>query len=219
MTRTGEDGIATPKEALKSEIRSAREELYRDRIMAAAEPVFAEHGFEGARIKAIAERAGLSVGSVYGVFTGKDAVFLAVHEHRSTELFSRMAETIYLDGEPLTVILQGIEETVRFFCERPDYLRMHLQERTAWSMAEQDTEVQSASWQLGIQWIRDAFVSGQASGVFHEGDPESSARILMAILQVKLSEWVQREPRPPLDEVVTSLSLLFRRAFVKGAAG
>jgi hypothetical protein len=128
-----------------------------------------------------------------------------------------MAEVIDMEAGPRALIEQGIEETLRFFCERPNYLRMHLQDRTAWALSEQGTDVQSESWQRGIELIRDAFVAGIRDGVFHEGDPESKARMVMAMHQVKLAEWVAAEPRPSSKDVARELKLLFRRAFVKGA--
>jgi AcrR family transcriptional regulator len=216
VTKEG-DGESS-REQLKAELRSAREGLYRERILEAAEQVFAEGPFEAVGIREIAERAGLSVGSVYSIFEGKEALFRAVHERRSAELFERMAEVIDAEAGPIALIEQGIEETVRFFCERPSYLRMHLQDRTAWALEGQSTEVQSESWQRGRELMRVAFATGMREGTFFEGDPESNARMVMAMHQVKLAEWVAAEPRPSSDEVARDLKLLFHRAFVKGSA-
>lgn len=215
---TKENGRGSSRERVKAKLRSARDGLYRERILEAAEQVFAEGRFEAAGIREIAERAGLSVGSVYGIFEGKDAIFRAVHELRSAELFERMAEVVDMEAGPRARIEQGIEETVRFFCERPSYLRMHLQDRTAWALEGQGTDVQSESWQRGIELIRDAFAAGIREGTFHEGDPESNARMVMAMHQVTLAGWVASEPRPASEDVARDLKLLFRRAFVKGTA-
>ena len=206
------------REQLKAELRSAREGLYRERILEAAEQVFAEGPFEVVGIREIAERAGLSVGSVYGIFEGKEALFRAVHERRSAELFERMAEVIDAGAGPRRLIEQGIEETVRFFCERPSYLRMHLQDRTAWALEGQGTEVQSESWQRGRELMRVAFATGMREGIFFEGDPESNARMVMAMHQVKLAEWLAAEPRPASEDIARDLKLLFRRAFVNSSA-
>jgi len=215
---TNGSGSESSRERLKAKLRSAREGLYRERILQAAEQVFAEGPFEAAGIREIAERAGLSVGSVYGIFEGKEAIFGAVHELRSAELFERMAEVIDTEAGPRGLIEQGIEETVRFFCERPSYLRMHLQDRTAWGLEGQGTDVQSESWQRGRELIHVAFAAGMREGAFHPGDPESNARMVMAMHQVKLAEWLASEPRPSTEDVARDLKLLFQRAFVKAAA-
>lgn len=211
-------GSEASRDRLKAQLRSAREGLYRERILEAAEQVFASVRFEAAGVREIAERAGLSVGSVYGIFDGKEALFLAVHERRTAELFEQMADVVDTEAGPLALIERGIAETVRFFCERPSYLRMHLQGRTAWALSEQGTDVQSESWRRGVELIRTAFAAGIRKGVFYEGDPESSARMVMAMHQVKLAQWVASEPRPASEEVIRDLQLLFHRAFVKGAA-
>lgn len=55
-----------------------RAEDTRDRLIEAAEEVFAESGYTGARINDIADRAGVSPASVYVRFKDKDGLFNAV---------------------------------------------------------------------------------------------------------------------------------------------
>lgn len=49
-----------------------------ERILAAAEALFSQHGFEGVSINAIAARAGVSKANVFHHFSSKDALYLAV---------------------------------------------------------------------------------------------------------------------------------------------
>src|SRR6185437_214212 len=56
--------------------------LFRNAILDAAEAVFAERGFHGARIQDIAERARIAVGTVYNHFAHKDEVLAALLEER-----------------------------------------------------------------------------------------------------------------------------------------
>jgi AcrR family transcriptional regulator len=64
--------------------------LFRNAILDAAEAVFAERGFHGARIQDIAERARIAVGTVYNHFADKDDVLAAMLELRSEELIARL---------------------------------------------------------------------------------------------------------------------------------
>ncbi len=57
-----------------------RSRAMRGRILKAAETVFAEKGYEGARIADIAKAAKCSVGAVYFRFKNKDALFFAIAE-------------------------------------------------------------------------------------------------------------------------------------------
>jgi AcrR family transcriptional regulator len=54
--------------------RQVRAELTRERILAAAAHVFAEHGYAAGTTNRIAERARISIGSLYQYFPNKDAI-------------------------------------------------------------------------------------------------------------------------------------------------
>jgi AcrR family transcriptional regulator len=58
----------------------ARSRATRERLLEAAEIVFADKGYDGAKISDIAEEAGVSVGAVYFRFKDKDALFFAIAE-------------------------------------------------------------------------------------------------------------------------------------------
>ncbi|GAA3817259.1 MULTISPECIES: TetR/AcrR family transcriptional regulator [Amycolatopsis] len=54
--------------------RQVRAELTRERILTAAAHVFAEHGYAAGTTNRIAERAAVSIGSLYQYFPNKDAI-------------------------------------------------------------------------------------------------------------------------------------------------
>lgn len=62
-------------------------EASQQRIIAAAYELFLEQGYHGTSVRQIAERAGLTLGGIYGHFNGKEsiwvAVFLARHPYRT----------------------------------------------------------------------------------------------------------------------------------------
>src|ERR1700761_8235740 len=58
----------------------ARSRATRERLLEAAESVFAKKGYDGAKISDIAEEAGVSVGAVYFRFRDKSALFSAIAE-------------------------------------------------------------------------------------------------------------------------------------------
>ena len=67
--------------------RQVRAELTRERILAAAAHVFAEHGYAAGTTNRIAERARISIGSLYQYFPNKDAILaelLVRHLDRGT---------------------------------------------------------------------------------------------------------------------------------------
>jgi AcrR family transcriptional regulator len=56
--------------------RQARAELTRQRILTAATHVFAEHGYAAGTTNRIAERARISIGSLYQYYPNKDAILV-----------------------------------------------------------------------------------------------------------------------------------------------
>jgi len=109
------DGAATATETRADR----RRERTRAAILDAAEEVFRTDGFHGARVEAIAERADVSVGSIYTHFAGKHGVFLALVE-RSLAVFEeymRLTEDERLG--PLQRVLAGGDAYLRFHLEHP----------------------------------------------------------------------------------------------------
>lgn len=67
-------------------------EEVRDRIVNAAEVVFAARGYRGATMAAIAERAGLSTGNLYRYFRSKSGLFEHMLGPGFVETFDRLLE-------------------------------------------------------------------------------------------------------------------------------
>lgn len=72
----------------------------RQRVLDAAAAVFAEQGFEGARMAHIARTAGLSVGAIYNHYPSKAELLAAVVERHSAEELTRVLAT----GQPMSVL-------------------------------------------------------------------------------------------------------------------
>jgi AcrR family transcriptional regulator len=82
-----------PSERLALPVQQARSRATRERLLTSALKVFAQKGYEGARLTDIAEEAGCSVGAVYFRFKDKDALFMAIAEdfaQRTREMMPHM---------------------------------------------------------------------------------------------------------------------------------
>jgi len=93
--------IATPAEKHSLPAQQARSKATRERLLAAAEKVFAEKGYDGAKLADIAEEAGVSVGAVYFRFKDKDALFLAIAETFTGQARARLGDLV-LEGKAHT---------------------------------------------------------------------------------------------------------------------
>ena len=77
-----------PQEGTISGLREARKQATRQRVLDAARHLFEEVGYEGATIRVIARRAGVSVGSVFTCFSCKQHVLSEVMQARLGELYA-----------------------------------------------------------------------------------------------------------------------------------
>ena len=66
----------------------------RDRILAAAERIFARHGFFAARVTEIAKEAGVADGTIYLYFKNKDDLLISWFEHRMKAVNEDLKATI-----------------------------------------------------------------------------------------------------------------------------
>jgi AcrR family transcriptional regulator len=71
--------------------QAGRSAATRAGLVAAARPLFAEHGYAGVGTDQIARAAGVSRGALYHQFDGKEDLFLAVFEQVESELVDRLA--------------------------------------------------------------------------------------------------------------------------------
>jgi AcrR family transcriptional regulator len=89
-----------------------REETARA-VLVAAEQVFSEHGFFGASMAQIAERAGVAVGTVYNHFEDRERLLGALLDQRSDELLEQLDRLLSSNAKlPFTEQLRGFVEAL-----------------------------------------------------------------------------------------------------------
>ncbi len=209
--------LRVPRTRPKENARRAREGLYRQLILEAAEHIFAEKGFDDAKIEEIAAASGLSPGTLYSVFAGKPDVMRAVHEARNREILERSAAVAAEAPGPLEALFAAVEASVGFFVGHPDYLRIHLRGGYAWGLAGAGTRSRSQAhaWDEGIDLYSEIFERGIEQGVFHPGSPRLVARMTIAMQQVQLADWVEQGLQQAPAELVADMHARLRRAFCR----
>ena len=114
--RKGATAAPAPEDdAIKGQIRQANE----NRILGAAEKVFAGAGFGGATMAAIATESGLPKANLHYYFGSKDVLYRAV---LARTLSDWLAPTmgITADADPRTALEQYIRTKMALSAERPD---------------------------------------------------------------------------------------------------
>jgi AcrR family transcriptional regulator len=75
-------------------VRDDQKAATRERVLDAARDLFNDVGYEETTIRAIAERAGVSVGSVFTTFASKAEVLSHVMNHRLSELYAEFDRVV-----------------------------------------------------------------------------------------------------------------------------
>ncbi|WP_314173936.1 TetR/AcrR family transcriptional regulator [Streptomyces winkii] len=111
--------------------RQVRAELTRERILTAAAHVFAEYGYAAGTTNRIAERARISIGSLYQYFPNKDAILAEL-------LLRHLDRGAGPQADQLDLSAGNLEETVRALVrdaidnhrDDPQLLRIMIEEAT-----------------------------------------------------------------------------------------
>lgn len=199
----------------KANAREAKQDLYRQLILSAAEFVFAEKGYDQAKMEEIARESGLSPGTVYTVFKGKADVFQALHKAGDNELLERGIEFAQGLEDPLELLLAGVRGYLGYFLTHPDFLRMHLREGFTWGTEQSGAESSSRTdaWKTGIKILAGSIERCIEAEIFHPGDPEVLARMMIAMHQVQLAHWVEGGMKRSPEDVIDDVERHLRRAF------
>ena len=198
----------------RHEARQARNDVYRQHIVTAAERVFAERGFEATKVQDISKLAGLSMGTIYAIFPGKDDLFRAILDERGRELLQLARAVVERKAAPLETLHALSEAYIGYFVDHPDFLRMHLREGGSWVLTPSaGTNGRAQLWR-DIHALQAAiFRRGIAKGAFVQEEPGFLAKLYSSMDQVVLSDWVAGSMKADREELVRRLHGLVERGF------
>jgi AcrR family transcriptional regulator len=161
-----------PRAAAALDFRPRDADRTREEILRAAMAEFADHGFGGARMEAIAERGKVDKKLIYYYFTGKDELFLAVLEQSYADI--RAAEhALHLESsDPLQAIETLVAFTWNHYLRHPEFLALLNSENQARAgHLKRSRRIRQMNSPL-IDVLADVLARGEASGVLRSGiDP------------------------------------------------
>lgn len=203
------------KLAAREQTRNARKAAYQTLVLQAAGAAFDRTGVPHTKMEDLAEEAGISLGTLYSVYKGKAEIVDALHESRLLEIHSASVEAEMSQSSPLDALLAGSRAYLSYFMERPDYLRMYLDEGTNWGVRNSmDRESRRAAvWADGVAQFAKIFERGIEENIFEPGQPDRLARVMLAMQQVLLADWFEDGMTASPKELMNDVELLFRRTF------
>ncbi|MCR9245959.1 MAG: TetR/AcrR family transcriptional regulator [bacterium] len=163
----------------------------RSRLITSATAEFAAAGYNGARLDAIAERAGVTKGGVYFHFAGKEDLFFAVIDHWRDRRRRQLQVPAIGPGGAGAALRRFLASYLAFHFGEPDathllrVLATELRGRFTTQLREDDRQEQ--------RWLRarlrDLLVEGGRDGTLFVPDPAPVAFLLAAAVYGVLEQW------------------------------
>jgi AcrR family transcriptional regulator len=198
-------------------IREARREMYRRVITEAAEAVFSDKGFADARMGDVALEAGISLKTLYATFAGKVELFEAIRAVRIEEVMSLTGAVS--EGPPLDVLMNRVRVSVEYLLANPHFLRIHLREGNAWAIQPNEVAGDTPDrWRANLSEQAKTIQQGIDEGVLENGDPELLAKMVNAVYQVQLADWLEREETAPPTVLVERIQAYVKRLLCRAGA-
>ncbi|MCO1581329.1 TetR/AcrR family transcriptional regulator [Crossiella sp. SN42] len=192
--------------------RQARAELTRQRILTAAAQVFAEHGYAAGTTNRIAERARISIGSLYQYYPNKDAILLElVSRHLDAGItatrLSTQAELPRSIEEILRVFVRTAIENHR---EDPQLLRVMFEQ--APRSPELLAKIERQERDL-VAFARDLLDQHPEVTV---ADTETAARLVVSTVELVVHQQIGAPSPIDLDRLEHELVAMLTRYLTAG---
>ena len=183
----------------------------RERLLDAAERVFAEKGFHQAAVDEIVEVSGTSKGSVYFHFPSKENLFLAVMDHLGNRLVSRVEREARRVADPVERLNVALETTVRTLYRHRTLANLLLVKGNSIGagFAQKRQEIFGRFSELTAGLIRDAVAARREDDA--DIDAEIVAQAWLGAVGELIVRWLETGEPDPMEQSLPTLRLLLHR--------
>ena len=136
-----------------------------EKILDAAERLFAKHGFVATTIKMIAAESGQNSALIYYYYDSKATLYGHVLDRLIARISSEAVSRIGPDSTPESVVSAVVESQVAVLVANPHLPVLLARELIDWKAAHAEPAIRSLSTGL-FERLRLAVEAGQATGVF-----------------------------------------------------
>jgi AcrR family transcriptional regulator len=190
-----------------------RQKEQRRRLLDAAADVFAAHGFAGASVEAIVEKAGMSRRTFYEHFDDLKDILLQVHD-RSASLAFRLVEAAVRgvdENDPVSRVHTGVAAFLGIIAEHAELSRVVFREvRSAGPEHELRRDVVLGRY---VALLFECFSAAHARGLVGRPPDELTLYTLVSGLESVAMRYVARGEAARAREAVPALVELLMRAF------
>jgi AcrR family transcriptional regulator len=183
-----------------------RAELTRERILTAAAHVFAEHGYAAGTTNRIAERARVSIGSLYQYFPNKDALLaelLIQHIDRGTWTG---ADGLDLSPGTLEATVRAlIRDAIDNHSDDPRLLRVMIEEAP---VSQELLNTVERHGKLRTAQVRDVLARHPD---VHVGDPDVAAELILFTVEMNTHKLMAAPQAIPVETFENELVAMVTR--------
>ncbi len=203
---------ATARYQLRKAPKQARAKATVDAILEAAARILVERGYADATTNAVAERAGVSIGSLYEYFPGKEAVFAELRRRTSWRQYQTLTQHPR-PTEPQAMLRHLITTQVTFVRENLElYVALETQvPRFA------ITDVESAILADYVP-LSNAFLNQHADKLRASGEVPFITEFLMRVMSATVNDYALRAPQQLGESLVQALIDLLGSYLLKDSA-
>jgi len=199
---------------LSQAMRRHTREAYREAILEAAKALLSRVGFADATMSALADEAGVSVGTLYNYFESRDDVIQRLIEHETEQLI-QCANALDPARDPLERLRQMLRNELRYVEERGALMAMAMQAGVVDPVRSTDTEMQAATQVSRTRILslhQELLAEAGAQGLIRpELSPELLARALDGMLAAFVFGWLSSERTTELSSQCDFVFDLFLR--------
>lgn len=190
-----------------------------DLIFNAAIEVFAESGFDQAKMDDIARAAGVAKGTIYYHFRSKEELFVGLMNEGVQKLIDRARQYLKLHKSPTDQLLALVENQIHFYVQNGKLAKLLLNE----AFGTKTRQVQFRR-KIGeyLQLIEEVMIEGNRLGEFQiKHVPETASAIFGAASVVVLQKLYSMEEVDParIEEDIPPMIETVRRMVLCGIKG
>lgn len=183
----------------------------RNRILAVARGMFAEHGYAGSGAREIATAAGVTVGALFHHFDSKAGLFRAVFEQLNTEMAEVLMQgyAAVVVTDPVEAMIVGLRAALTF-AGRPDFHRIIAVDGPVVLGAEEWNAIDS---RMGLAIVHASVKTLKRAGLVGDQPTLPLAILLMGAMNNGGFALARSEPGVDMEDLLNAY-----RNLVKGLA-
>ena len=163
----------------------------RERILTAAERIFARHGFFAAKVADVAKEAGVADGTIYLYFKSKDDLLISVFERRMQQLLAALRAAVASKTKPRDQLRAFVKTYLQLVHDEPtasEVLTIELRQSSKFMKEYDNVEL--------ADFLRMLAGVVTANGLDSAVPAHMAARMIFGILDELVIAWVLAKAPP-----------------------